>query len=250
MNLHARLDGLSMTRFRDRFGQEVDGHILERLKASKGHYAKAYTLEEEIRQASKAGMIFIANHDRENIKQCQKKMLASLDELNRLDIPKDILWKHFAQAAQEMVEFLAVCEIYSEVFAPSEAPLGELLSADDLFVTSQAWLAGVGDAVTEVGKMLTDFLPNVRSDINKQIELRERYVNAARDVASFLEQFAGLSPNAVNNNRYRGYFNSFRGMVGRIKRVIESEQRELNTQYAFMAIMKQTQSEKGVPISI
>ncbi len=228
MSLFDRLYSLSETIFTDRrTGKETTGHLLDRFANAKGHFAKAYSLEEEIRQASKRGVIALKNQDAQAVEEVKTRMNTAWEELDKLDLPADVHWKHDAQAGQELVEFHVTCWIYPNVFGGDPNLYGQLQSALAMKVTPQCWLAGIGDAITEIGKMLIEHLCSDQLTHTERIEIRQRYISVAKEICQYLEMFEGCVPQIINNNRYRGYFNTFRGLISRIQRVIQSEQEAL-----------------------
>lgn len=221
-----RLHGISETLYPDRrSGQEITGTILERFHAARGNVARAYALSQDIRDNSKLGIKALREGDHAKLVGCGEFMRARYDELAMLDLPEDIKWQHKAEAGQEMVEFFATCWLYPAVFGGDQE--GAFFSAESYKVTPQCWLAGIGDAVGEIGKLLTDRLCDGGLSREERIELRRRFIAAAKEVLAYFDQYCGCVKQIINNNRHPEFGSGFRGMVGRLTVMVQREQEKL-----------------------
>lgn len=223
LGIKEELDKLSETKWKKRDKRtgkvdEVVGHARERLRAAKGAIATAYSLESEIRELSHEGIVAFKNGYIIKADECKLAMEKPLAQLAELDLPKDVFWQHNAKAAQELVEFYAVLWLYAKLFGGSGSMMK---SAGELNTTIQSWLAGIADAVTETSKLLRKKLRSRQMSRNERMELREKFIDAGEEVVEFLGQFEDCPPQLINNSRYPGYMNTFRGVIGRVETCIE-----------------------------
>ncbi len=227
LGIKEELDKLSETRWKDpRSGEQKTGHAKARFKAAKGAIAAAYNLESEIRELSHQGIVAFKQGDFVTADECKVAMDRPWEKLGELDLPRDVFWQHDAQAGQELVEFYVVLWLYAKLFGGSESMMK---SADELGTTMQSWLAGIADAVTETSKLLRKKLRSEEMGRKERIELRKKFIAVAEEVVEFLGQFEDCPPQLVNNSRYRGYMNTFRGAISRVETCIERHEDALLT---------------------
>lgn len=228
MNLRDELNQLAMTSYIDpKAGttEEVCGHFKYRFIAQKPNIARAYTHESEIREMSKEGIAFLKAGDIDGLENCKADIRAEWAKLGKLDLPADIKWQHDAQAGQEMVEFFTVCWFYSILFGSESEDSEKMLTAEELEVTMPCWLAGIGDSVGELGKLLNDHLCGEELTRDERFALRKKFVALGREIYEFLDQFNnGIPPHLVNNSRRKGYGSTFRGLLGRVRGAIAHQQ--------------------------
>lgn len=225
LGIKEELDKLSETSWKDpRNGELKTGHAVDRFKAAKGAVAKAYNLESEIRGLSHRGIVAFKQGDAVTADECKVAMEEPWEKLADLDLPKDVFWQHDAQAGQELVEFYGVLWLHAKLFGGSGSMMK---SAEDLRTTIQSWLAGIADAVTETSKLLRKKLRSAEMSRKERISLREKFINAAEQVVEYLGKFEDCPPMLVNNSRYRGYMNTFRGAISRVETCIERHEDSL-----------------------
>ena len=201
-----------------------DLKIKENFEDQRKNIGKAYSLANTIREASKDGPFHLGNQDFENSGLCSSEMKSVWQDLIRLNLPADIAWQHQAEAGQEMVEFIYAELLYKAVIT-GETP--KLPSHLELMVTPQTWLAGIGDASTELGKLALKKLLNPKLSINDRIEIYEKFLKIYRELYDFLERLENVYGLVINNSRRRGYGNTYRGLVLRIQRFIERQEEKL-----------------------
>ena len=192
--------------------------IQERFETQRRNIGKAYGLAAKIREASKDGIFHLGNKNFEDTNLCSSEMKSSWEELVRLDLPEDIAWQHQSEAGQEMVEF-AYVELLYKATLTGETP--KVLSHQDLMVTPQTWLAGIGDATSELGKLMLKDLLNPKLSLEERITIYERFLKIYHELYDFLERLENVYGLVINNSRRRGYGNTYRGLVLRIQRFIE-----------------------------
>lgn len=225
LGVRQELDKLAETSWIDaRTGEEKTGHARARFRAAKGAIASAYNLESEIREASHAGIVAFKNGDIVTADECKMAMDRPWAKMAELDLPQDVFWQHDAQAGQELVEFYGVLWLHSRIFGGQES---QMKSAGELRTTVQSWLAGIADAVTETSKLLRKKLRSKEMGRKERIALRESFIVVAEEVVEFLGQFEDCPPQLVNNSRYRGYMNTFRGALSRVETCIERHEDSL-----------------------
>lgn len=237
LGLRASLNELAMTKFLDRKKGEdnrwlkdasgeyvnewVPGHFIDKFNSQKGVPAAAHKFSNRIREYSHCCMSALKRGDMEEVDQKEKEMLIAWEHLNKLDFQgmEDSFWQFRAEAGQEMVEAYVVDALYPFLFdgASAEDSFKWIPSADYLKVSNQCWLAGIGDAITELGKMMSDRLCDIDLKRQERVELRQRYLETAKELRDFLDQFEDCVPAIINNSRRRGYFNTFRGLLVRVK---------------------------------
>lgn len=97
----------------------------------------------------------------------------------------------------------------------------------------QSWLAGICDVPGEVSKFVTK--ANIAADLEdgqslnyiERKKLMIRYIHIARTTYDFLGSFETCYPAVINNSQRRGWFNTFRGTLGRVAGVTNARVREL-----------------------
>ncbi len=229
LGVKEELDQLALTKWKGTDKKthavvEVTGHARARLRAAKGAIAAAYNLESEIREFSHRGIVAFKQGDIVTADECKLAMDEPWDKLADLDLPKDVFWQHDAQAGQELVEFYGVLWLHGRLFG---GPGSNMKSAEQLNTTIPSWLAGIADAVTETSKLLRKKLRSKEMSRKERIELREKFIVVAEEVMEFLGQFEDCPPQLVNNSRYRGYMNTFRGALSRVETCIERHEDSL-----------------------
>jgi predicted translin family RNA/ssDNA-binding protein len=186
----------------------------------RANIGKAYFLAGEIRRLSKEMIAALLDGaDETEVDEIEREMHANMRSLVELDLPADIAWQHQAEAGQEYVEAKFVRILFAVVADGKNLPATLPLPADFL-VTEPAWLAGIGDAVTETSKLVTDILLNEKLSRDERIAIRKRFISVSQDIYDALSNFETALPAVINNSRRRGYSNSFRGMLGRIRGAI------------------------------
>ena len=197
-------------------------NLEERFEQQRKNIGKAYSLAGKIRELSKDGVFHLGNQNFEEVNLCSSEMKSLWQELVKLDLPADIAWQHQAESGQEMAEFIFVELLYKMVADNGEAP--KLPSHQDLMVTPQTWLAGIGDATSELGKLMLKQLLNPKLAIGDRTIIYEKYLQIFHDLYDFLERLENVYGLVINNSRRRGYGNTYRGLVLRIQRFIEKQE--------------------------
>lgn len=206
--------------------------LKEKFETQRRNIGKAYGIANEIREASKDGIASLKSGDLENVEACFRDMENRWLDLVKMDLPEDIAWRHKAEAGQEMVEFYFVKLLYPVLLRDHQASEDvRLPSHQDLMVTPQTWLAGIGDSIGELGKLTDDLLLKKIMNKKERIRLRERFVTVSMELFDFMERFETVYEMVINNSRRKGYGNTFRGLLGRMRGAIKRQQDALIAAY-------------------
>lgn len=193
--------------------------VFENFETQRRNIGAAYRAGNDIREASKDGVVSLKRGDGENFRRCVADAKRAWDDLIHLRLPADLAWQHEAEAGMEYVELVFVGLLYP-LLQDQSATVSNLPSFQDLLVTPQTWLAGIGDATTELSKMTNELLLNPELSREDRIKLHRRYLEIARELYDFLERHETVYAMVINNSRRRGYGNTFRGLLQRVERVI------------------------------
>lgn len=204
----------------------ADRQMKELFEEQRKNIGKAYSLQNQITEASKDGIASLKHTDLENAEACRNDMENYWQDLLRLNLPKDIAWQHQAEAGQEMVEFVFVSLLYPCLLDES-AKLPQLPSNEELMVYPQTWLAGIGDAVGELGKLTDDLLCENERNREERKNIRRRFLKIAKEIYDFLERYETVYGQVINNSRRRGYGNTYRGLLGRVRGAINRQKTAL-----------------------
>lgn len=97
----------------------------------------------------------------------------------------------------------------------------------------QTWLAGICDAPGELSKFVSK--DNLNADLEEGFglsytdrkKLMIRYIHIARTTYEFLGSFETCYPAVINNSQRKGWFNTFRGTLGRVSGVVDARLKAL-----------------------
>lgn len=193
---------------------------------------RGYGKENGLIHVSKAGIKAVIKWDRGEIDHCRKEFDILWEELEDLDMPDYKKCQFLSEAGQEIVEFYIFC-LFFRLLTGSLAK--KIVSVADitpqkLYVTPQAWLHGVGDAISELGKttinLLVD-LPDSDEFLRNVIVIRKRFLKIAGILYELLDQFETAYGPVINNSQRRGFGNTFRGILFRVSNIIFLEKKEL-----------------------
>lgn len=198
----------------------------EKFEDQRRNIGKAYGIAGKIRESSKDGIYWLKMGELTKAQICADDIKKQWLDLIRLDLPKDLAWQHQSEAGQEMVEFIYIIILYS--YAEGRLKEIKFPSHEDLMVSMPTWLAGVGDAVTELGKLMLKKLLDRKLSIDERVAIIEYYLDIYKQIYDFLEKLENVYGLVINNSRRRGYGNSFRGLVQRISKFIEREEQKLS----------------------
>lgn len=171
---------------------------------------KAYRLSGDILNLTKKAIHALKHKPYKVAALCQE-ILWRYKEMLRLKLPGDIAWQFQAEVGQEIVEVDFVKNLFWTLFFARDPQLPSM--PEELEVTPQAYLAGIGDVAGELGKIMEEFFLDCEvSEFDRVVyELRFRDVYCA--LYDFLEQFETVYGRVINNSRRPGYGNTYRGML-------------------------------------
>ena len=205
--------------------------LRDKFETQRRNIGKAYSVANEIREASKDGISSLKSGDLENVEGCFRDMENRWLDLVKMDLPEDIAWRHKSEAGQEMVEFYFVKLLYPVLLGHQSMEDVRLPSHQDLMVTPQTWLAGIGDTVGELGKLTDDLLLKRVMTKEERMRLRERFISIGEELFDFMERLETVYEMVINNSRRKGYGNTFRGLLGRMRGSIKRQQDALIEAY-------------------
>jgi len=194
---------------------------------------EAYRLRNEIVSETKRGLVLLKKGKPKEANEVLVRLFSAIERFNAINLPDDTRWQLKAEASQEVMELHLVLFIfYPYVFEGKEFAVGGFVPFfspmnQSLDQTPQACLAGLIDAVSETGKMLTWFFSQGGINKPERKKIRERFLELAEDAYSFLSRFETTSDQIVGNTRRQGYGNTFRAQLSRLEQIIDSEREKL-----------------------
>jgi predicted translin family RNA/ssDNA-binding protein len=196
----------------------------ESFEEQRKNIGKTFGIGNTIRQLSHLGILALIYNDGQTVSEIRQLNFTAWNLLKELEVPADIAWDLDSQNGQEMVEFEVLVPLYPLLVNKENVNcLPDIPSAKSLDVTAQAWLAGLGDAVTELGKIHRERMGQHGLKKSERVARRERYVAIAKGIRIALRKFEVTYAQVINNSRRKGFGNTFRGLLGRIDGVIERE---------------------------
>jgi len=208
---------------------ELGTSFLQLFEDQRKDFGNGMRLNQLIRDLSKKGIRALKVEDWQTVEDVKKGILSVWSEMNKLHVPSDLAWQRDAEAGQEMVEFFMVVAWYQMIFYEGKVDLNKLLPQEKgLDVTDPQWLKGAVDSVSELSKVvLEDYVLDHNLSAREYQQLLEKYLSKMQDLVDFLDQFETIYPMVINNSRRRGFTNTFRGALGRIKGLLSLHKREL-----------------------
>ena len=176
--------------------------MLEHFEEQRRHIGRAHQFRNKICHLSKVGInelgkgsIFEAEI---RFTECQM----AFDELEKLNLPEDKMWEFRNDAAQEMVELMALIKFYPSLIGDDSEP--QIPDDQEMVVPETAWLAGIADAAGEVNKLIVDIEFNQVVPQTLIAGVYESGVTVIQKMAKILDKFALVYPLVVSNTRRRG----------------------------------------------
>lgn len=185
---------------------------------------KAYALSGEILKLTKVGIAALKSNGDARAKEIEDTARFKFGILRKLNLPEDIRWQFTSEVGQEIVEFVVVRLLYPVLFCIEGHEMPIFPDFDELEVTPQAYLAGLGDVPGELGKLFADYLiASSELDMKEKLALRQRYLQICFGIHRVLDQYETTYPRVINATRRRGY--SFRfSVLARMRDIIRREQ--------------------------
>lgn len=187
----------------------IDDNIVNEMGADfeeqRRHIGRAHQTRNKICHLSKVGIGELGKGNlveaEINFTDCQM----AFDELTKLNLPEDKAWEFRNDAAQEMVELMAIIKFYPFLIGDQSKPIGiQMPDNEKMGVSKTAWLAGIADAAGEINKVIVDMDYH---SVVPQAEITgvyERGVSVIQKMAKILDKFALVYPLVVSNTRRRG----------------------------------------------
>ncbi|MEK9180374.1 MAG: hypothetical protein AAB897_03100 [Patescibacteria group bacterium] len=198
-------------------------YLEEQVKSQK----PAYQLLDQVSFYSHRGIEALTDGNFEEFDICATRIKEAWDALAFIKLPKDILWRFDSNTGQEIVEMDQVSFFWPGVRDGELSPENIKHYSTFWGIKPQAWLAGLGDTSSEVGKVMVNYLyVNKTMPIDDQLAMRDRYVQFLSAIQEKFREYKGTPGNIINNTRAR--FEGFSKQFGRITRFIyEAKEREL-----------------------
>ena len=188
------------------------------------NFGKSHGLGNDLRRLAHAGVCALVRNDTKAVEEFRTIIRGLWGLLAELELPGDLAWTFDSENGQEMVEFEIVISLYPILVADNELnEISTIPSDKDLNVRPQTWLAGLGDAVTELGKMHRLRMTKHGLSKTQRLAMRERYLKIANGIRSSLDKFETAYAMIINNSRRKFFSDTFRGLLGRIDNLIERE---------------------------
>ncbi len=182
-------------------------------------YGSAQQLKSQIIDHSKKG-IKALGEDNDIAEAESRYILArqSFEELEQTFIPSDLLWQLMNDSGQELVELLVVLKFYPVLMDTRRVKSVQMPTLEELStsgITPQMILAGNADAISELGKMITDIAYrecfSTKEDV---IALWEHWIEIAVGLRKMLGQFATVYKIAIDASRRVSFRNGKRESEG------------------------------------
>lgn len=202
--------------------------IAEYIEEQVKNQRPAYQFLDKVSFYSHRGIKALTEGDFNEFALCEERLKEAWGGLGELNLPKDILWRFDSDSGQEIVEMDLVCFFWPCVRTGEVEPLKIRHYSMFHGIKPQAWLAGLGDAASEVGKVMVNCLYANRTtlSVQDQLAMRDRYVRFLSAVHEKVSEYKGTPGNIINNNRRRGQ--GFDKILNRINRFIhEAMERQL-----------------------
>lgn len=199
-------------------GRTIDG-LFERQRRNIG---KAHGLAGEIRHLSKRAIAALKDGRRKDTEFYLGDMDIRMRELKALDVPEDFLWQMTSEAGQEFVEAHFAYLLYGPIINGDPKP-DNIPTPDELLVKPACWLAGIADAATEMARIMHKRLLDRKMSAEDRIDLRLRFIEITSQIYDALELFETATPQVINNSRRRDFGGTYRGMLGRVRSMIDRE---------------------------
>lgn len=169
------------------------------------HIGRAHQFRNKICHLSKTGINELGKGNQIEAEIHLTECEITFDELIKLNLPEDKAWEFIGDAAQEMVELMAIIKFYPFLASDQSKPIGvQMPNNKKMGVSETAWLAGIADAAGEINKLMVDIEYHQVVSQSKTLGMYERGLMAIQEMAKILDKFALVYPLVVSNTRRRG----------------------------------------------
>ncbi len=246
-DLKRALNALALSAMVDRRGRadrEVEVSFAEKFEHQRRDIGQlGFQLSNKIVETSKVMIAAIKAGDHGKIEDCKDQLRDLWDQMGAADLPADIAWQFDSEAGAELSESFMVASLYPLLFPENEGAEIQIPSYEDLKIGPPAWLAGIGDSISELAKLHTVLLMNPELDLERRIALRQQYLKKANEMYAFLDQFETCYGMVINHTRRKGFGQTYRGMLFRISMLIQRESEDLARVLDFRAAIRSVADE-------
>jgi len=213
----------------DDAGKKIHRSFREKCRIQQKNQPEAHRLKNAIVELSKISIEAVRSGDKKMTEYCFSQSLESMKQLVNLDLDFLPGFKsdRCGEAGQEFTEMVYVILLYPVVINNEDLP-EKFPDPFELFVNIPEYLAGIQDAIGEVGKLLDDFILDQKVGFSQEYELKERFIAAATAIYdTMFHEFVGIPQSIINNSSYREYRQSFQGRLGGMRNIIERKKQDL-----------------------
>jgi predicted translin family RNA/ssDNA-binding protein len=182
---------------------------------------RAYAISGDTVLLTKKAIATLRRGDHDEADSMEKEIKRRFEMLLELNLPEDIKWQFSSEVGQEIVEFVFVKLLLPVLFEGKE--LEVIPDANDLKVTPQAYLAGLGDIPGELGKFVAEHFIKKSVPKKERREIRLRYLDIITQIYDVLDQFETVYPRVINATRRRGYNFRF-SVLARVRGIVRAEE--------------------------
>lgn len=217
--------------------QEITRPLTRDFEQQRKNIGHGYGISGEMIHISKEGIRALRRFDCAALEACIIKFKKLWIDLQNLKMPGFKAWEFDANAAQEVAEFQFVCVFYPLLIDNNLGfPIVSYYeyneeTQEEWSISPQAWLAGLGDTVGEVGKLLYRFMVTLEFTDKRYLiavkNLRKRFLYICEIIYSILEQFETAYGMVINNSHYAGFRNTFRGLLQQVEWIQAQEMQKL-----------------------
>lgn len=135
----------------------------------------------------------------EDTSELDREIFNAFRALKNLNLPSDVKWQFEQDAAQEIYEYFTVKAFLPVLFHGE--PHGRIYTPEELGITYQATLAGLGDVPGELYKLCRHHLIHNKMTPQEKLTLWERNYEISLQILEILEGFEDVPPRTINASR-------------------------------------------------
>jgi len=206
-----------------RLGEQYDELFNEQRRS----IPKAYALGNEIRHLSKLAIKAVIDDKKDDFGGYQERMLDLWNEMGTLSLPSTFREYQDFEAAQEVVEALAVYGMFKAILNGGGLSYvdWESFSPNALDMTPQAWLFGLLDAGSELSRVVNRYIMAHRPPRGFRETAHERCVVILRELNDLLDHYSEVTPAVMDAYNKYGFRQSFRSKLNQLRGAIEHQER-------------------------
>ena len=200
----------------------ADANLCGALEDHGRNVGKAHGAKNTVVQLSKVFISLLLSDAEQELAVVREEMNQAFDELLRLPLPGDIREGLICDAEQELIEAF-FCDVFVGYVLRGSSPRQISFGFGDF--SARGMLAGLIDAVGEIGKLFEDYLAKNSVSAEEDLAIRSRYVEFGRETCAFLSTFKAVPPTALNASRRPGQ--GFHGKLARVESLVYRYQGEV-----------------------